>query len=177
MTWPQRGWGYMPPIKDIFNIFQEIEDICSPRKIFEFGFHAGHSTTYMLETFPECTIKTVGVSAPTQEASGYMKDRYGDRINIFLQDSKTVEIEKDYYDFALIDGSHRYSYAVSDIQKTIQANIPYVLVDNCETDNVAKAVEKCYNNENFELVKTYEYYSNWNNNPQWNLIKLYRCIA
>lgn len=177
MTWPQRGWGYMPPTREIFEIFQDIEKICAPRRIFEFGFHAGHSTTYMLESFPGSTINTIGLSSPTQEASVYMKNKYGDRINIFLQDSATINLEKNYYDFALVDGNHRYSHALSDIQKTMRANVPFTLIDNCETTNVAKAVKECYdNNHKFQLLKTYEYYVCWNNVSQWNQMKMYKRI-
>jgi len=158
-------------------MFEDIENICSPRKIFEFGFHAGHSTTYMLETFPGSTVDTCGLSSPTKVASVYMKNKYQDRINIFLQDSLTISLKKDYYDFAFVDGQHIHDYIVSDIGKTVEARIPFTLIDNCERKNVADVVDMFYNNENYQLVKTYEYYTAWNNNSQWNQVNLYRCIA
>jgi predicted O-methyltransferase YrrM len=62
LIWPTIGWGYLPNANDVFDIFRTIQKDIAPRSILEIGFHAGHSTTYMLELMPQASISTVGAS-------------------------------------------------------------------------------------------------------------------
>jgi len=174
LDWPTSGWGYLPPITDVFTAFTFVEEIAHPRNILEIGFHAGHSTSYMLEIFPNSHVTTYGVSTVSLKAASYMKEHYKDRITVHRIESQTIKLsDYDGFDFALIDGNHTYDIALQDLELTKGWRVPYVLVDNCERESVAQACDACYNGSDYNLLTTFKYFSQWNNKPQWNQLRLY----
>jgi len=173
LTWPTNGWGYLPPIKDVFEMFEYIEGFCQPRSILEIGYHAGHSTTYMLETFPNSHVTTYGVSKPAHATYGSMMDHYTGRLNIILEKSETLALDFSTYDFAFVDGNHTYEGARHDILLCVERHIPYMLIDNVESKGVAKAREDVYRDTSYKKIHLVEYFSSWNNVIQWNTMELW----
>lgn len=173
LTWPWKGWGYMPPIKDVFEAFEYVEQAYQPRKILEIGYHAGHSTTYMLETFPNSTVVSYGVSTQARKTMGNLMAHYEDRLVVNLKHSAEIKHDSNQYDFCLIDGNHEYVNALADIKICIDKQIPHMLIDNCEHRSVTDACEDMFTNTNYNKVRSFSYFAQWNNIARFNRIDLW----
>jgi hypothetical protein len=176
LIWPTVGWGYLPNSEEVFNIFRTIQKDIAPKSILEIGFHAGHSTTYMLELMSQANICTVGVSKVRRFDRSIvvetMKDMYQDRFECYLGDPPDVlQLFQDKsFDLAFIDGDHTYVSVVKDINSCMTLQVPWLLLDNCERENVVSACD--------ELLGVYKYQSfcynsTWNDKTQTNEMRLY----
>ena len=155
------GWGFLPPSQEIFNIFKEVKQIAVPYKIMEIGFNAGHSTTYLLEIFPESEIHSIGPS-PKHGNQNLIRGIYGDRFKFYQMTTESLRDTgfKEKFDLGFIDGHHAIEYASLDIDYCINyLNCDYVLIDNMERNDVKKAVHQY--NQQLELVKHYTYVNTW----------------
>lgn len=175
LTWPTRGWGYLPPILDVYRAFEYVREHSSNvESMLEIGFHAGHSSTYILETFTRSHLTTYGISTVARTAVDYMKEKYGDRITIHLEDAKTLNMTNNTFDFAFVDGSHKYEAALHDVEWCMGSDVPFILVDNCERHNVSlgckHAVEK---HTRYQLIESFEYWACWNNKYTLNRMDLW----
>jgi hypothetical protein len=148
LIWPKIGWGYMPNNESVFNIFQYIHETINPKTWLEIGFHLGHSTTYTLEIMPEVKVTSLGVTkcrnANRYEIGNNMKSIYGDRFEYFLGNPPNIDelLKNRTFDIAFIDGDHKYKSVVNDITACMEMKISYILIDNCELEQVNFACEK-----------------------------------
>ena len=176
LTWPGKGWGYMPPIKDVFEVFEYIEQRYHPRSILEIGYHAGHSTSYMLETFPNSHMVSYGVSTEAKRTMDDLMNHYRPRLDVLLEHSISLKLDATVYDFCLIDGSHNYDNALLDISLCVEKQIPLMLIDNSDQRTVIDAIEDGYHDTSYKKIKSWTYYSNWNNVSQFNGMELWASV-
>ena len=155
------GWGFLPPSQEIFNIFEEVKQIAVPYKIMEIGFNAGHSTTYLLEIFPESEIHSIGPS-PKCGNQNAIRGKYGDRFKFYQMTTEALRDTgfKEKFDIAFVDGHHSIELASLDLDYCINyLKCHYVLIDNMERNDVKKAV---YNfNDKLDVVENYTYVNTW----------------
>jgi predicted O-methyltransferase YrrM len=88
------------------------------KKVIEIGFNSGFSTLLMLLTNPYVCVSCFDLGEHTYTMPCYekLKEKFGDRINITLGDSrKTLENIDGNYDLIHIDGGHSTEVANSDI--------------------------------------------------------------
>jgi len=158
------GWGYLPPTQEIFNTLKEVKQIASPNKIMEIGFNAGHSTTYLLEIFPEAEIHSIGPS-PKHGNQNVIRGKYGDRFKFYQMTTEALRDTgfKEKFDLGFIDGQHMFEYAKLDIDYCINyLKCNYVLIDNTERDDVVAAIyEYEYRETLLKFCKKYKYISRW----------------
>lgn len=172
------GWGYMQPTKEVLDAYAWVESKVCPRRVIEFGFHAGHSTTYQLETFPGSSIVTYGVSRETTQAAHNMKKKYGGRFTFRRQDTQTIdplEFFPGVFDYALVDAMHTYKNVAYEISLLLQWKVPYILFDNCETPAVQRAIDDKLTNG--QLVKEFPYQGDWKGVQKPLMMKLYHVPA
>lgn len=191
LKWPTKGWGYLPLTNDVLGMLADIQQVYRPTNVLEIGYHMGHSTTYMLEMFPQANVISIAPEvdayAPdddwisTEERidmSYTMIDVYPNRW-MWLR-GRTGELEgymKELYtnafDFALVDGQHQYRFAKKDINLCKQLDIPLILVDNVDRKDVAKAVKDA---GGYAHIRTYSYVDNWKGKSQPTQIGLYQLL-
>ena len=171
LQFPDYAWGYMPATEEVFSMFNWCEKNYSPKSVLEIGFHIGHSTTYMLETFQ--SMRNLISISPLIELKGKPNDRIDPKLR-----SDTAKHMMDYYkgkfewlegtteklydklhdyffDFALVDGDHSEVKAMFDIKTCESLSIPYILIDNWERSDVRSAFEK--SNARYKFVKRFFY--------------------
>lgn len=168
------GWGWMPPTEEVFSMFEWVNNVCRPTNVLEIGFHVGHSTTYMLETFEGCIVESYAQSGQFRGQAHKMMDLYEGRLSVHYAHSCGVYGEgrrKAKYDFALIDGGHDYHTASSDILQCIMLGIPWLLIDNTDLVPVDTAV-KLFDSV-VDLSKTFEYTATHNGITKVNEARLY----
>lgn len=175
LHWPTEGWGYMHPVDEVLAAYAWIEKTIRPRRLIEFGFHAGHSTTYQLETFPDSAIVTFGVSREVDRGSVNMARNYGGRFTFYKK--STLEIDPymflpGSFDFALIDSNHTYKVVANEISLLIRWKVPYMLFDNCETAEVQRAIDEKLPSD-AQLIKEFPYLGDWKGVKKNLMMKLY----
>ena len=174
LHWPEDGWGYMKPNKDILSTYAWIEKTIRPRRLIEFGFHAGHSTTYQLETFPESAIVTFGVSRETRQGAENMSKKYGGRFTFYKKSTLDIDPYMFFpgsFDYALVDSNHKYKVVANEIKLLVKWKVPYILFDNCEQAEVQRAIDN--NLPNAQLIKQFPYMGDWKGVTKDLMMKLY----
>lgn len=167
------GWGWMPTTPEVLQMFDRINTLCSPTNVLEIGFFVGHSTTYMLETF-DCKVTSYGMCKQFRASRDAMLTKYQDRLRIYYIQSFRIygtHINKDSFDFALVDGSHHYEVATCDILQCIMLGIPWLLVDNTDHSDVQAALSLF--DEVVDLTEVFLYNSTHKNVSKVNEARLY----
>ena len=121
--------------------------------IIEIGFNAGHSAALWLMLNEK--IKYYGIDLATDEymksCASFMKDKFGDRFNLFIGDSRTEmqSIDKKInqeIDLIHIDGGHSYELADVDLSNSIniskKLNTSFILLDDTDDFRVRAAANK-----------------------------------
>ena len=184
LSFPDIGWGYMPPTDEVFAAFEFCEKKFRPRSVLEIGYHLGHSTTYQLEIYKRAKVVSV---SPYYDNTGSVEDRVDQlerhEMAIRLENlyrnrwtwipGKTYQIEdelkKKRFDFGLVDGLHSYDACSLDLQLFVDLNIRYFLVDNFEQGTVRKAVK---DNKDLRLKKVFNYSQTFKNKVKVNKMAL-----
>lgn len=183
LTFPDIGWGYLPAQEDVWAAFRYAQENYNPKSVLEIGYHIGHSTTYQLEIYENAKI--VGIS-PDNEKTGrkgdrtdpelrqnmerVLREKYFNRFQWIPGRTKDVrdELEKFFFDFALLDGSHSYEDAHYDAKTCESLEIPNMLVDNWDQPAVRKAVE----DTSYFPLKTFEYTQTFKGKTNTNSLAL-----
>lgn len=184
LSFPEIGWGYMPPTEEIYRAFSFCQNLYNPKSVLEIGFHLGHSTTYQLEIFKNAKVTSV---SPYVDRTGRGRDRidpterwkmalklheiYGDRW--MWIPGKTHMIEEEIsiykYDFALVDGGHSYPPAFFDMNLCVKLGIKRFLIDNFELVPVRDAF---HDTKELKLVKVFYYNQTFKGKTKKNQIAL-----
>jgi hypothetical protein len=188
LIWPTDGWGYMPPQEDVFAPFHYIRDNYNPKNVLEIGFCWGHSTTYQLEIYKDASMVCVGPiaednlskevpdSKQRQTQIDKMYQVYGDRFKHLAGRTHVVQYDLlesyvDYFDVCLIDGYHK-SWAVEvDSILCQDLNIPIILVDNWDQDEVQSTVKKF---TDYETIEVFTYNQTWKGTDYQNEMAICR---
>ena len=89
--------------------------------VFEIGFNGGHSAETMLKNNKNLKIFScdIGWHFYTKFGEWYLQKKYGDRLTLFIGDSKKIipelDLENYKFDLIFIDGGHDYDDALNDI--------------------------------------------------------------
>jgi|TARA_R110002153_G_scaffold77490_1_gene198977 predicted O-methyltransferase YrrM len=185
LSFPDIGWGYMPPTEQVFAAFKFAQETYNPKSVLEIGFHIGHSTTYQLEIYPDAKI--VGVS-PDNEVIGKpgdsidpqvrrdmvntLNEKYINRFTWVPGRTKDVKhrlVDEYVFDFALVDGNHAEAAALYDMEVIYELAIPNLLIDNWDQRQVKSAVLK---QGKYELVKEFNYDQTFKGKTQTNQMGL-----
>jgi len=188
LEFPTDSWGYMPPQKDIFDVFQYVQDNYKPESIFEIGYCWGHSTTYQMEIMPQAQMVTIGpIEEPWIKADDKpdpkvrkrsirsMYQKYGrERFQHINGRTKFCDIFllkefTNFFDYALIDGDHKKVSAEIDAALCQDLNIPVVLIDNWDQKSVRDGVEI---GSDYKELKVFEYDQTWKGLYRRNVIGL-----
>lgn len=139
---------------------------CAFGNVLEIGTNAGHSSALMLELFPAMRVHSCDIHMHdyTDVAVRALKTTYKDRFEYIKGNSTTCSYLTDYYDLALIDGSHLEADCLADIENCIRANIPYLLIDDMNMDGPYQAVKKMKNK--------LEFIQRWTYNNKYGLTKI-----
>jgi len=185
LSFPDIGWGYMPPTQQVFDAFTFVQEHYNPKSVLEIGFHIGHSTTYQLDIYKNARI--VGVSPDNERIGkpgdctdpqirrdmvGILNDLYINRFTWVPGRTKDVKdklIDEYVFDFALVDGNHAEQAALYDMEVIYELAIPNLLIDNWDQKAVKSAV---YKQDKYELVKEFDYDQTFKGKTQTNQMGL-----
>lgn len=185
LSFPDSGWGYLPPTEKVFEAFRYCQNSFRPKCVLEIGFHIGHSTTYQLEIYNQANV--VGVSPDDEkprtgrngledsflslrnEMESILRKRYDNRFEWVRGKTESVlkKLESYSFDFALIDGNHTYKSTVFDLKTCRHLGIKHFLVDNMERNDVYLACK-----EQTRILKMWEYDVVFKGKPCTNKIAL-----
>lgn len=178
LHWPTTGWGYMQPSDAVLKAYAWIEEEIRPRRLIEFGFHAGHSTSYQLESFQDSSIVTFGVSRETSKGAKNMDRKYGGKFTFYKMSTKDIDpnmFMPGYFDHALVDSNHTYDIVANEIDLLVRWKVPYILFDNCEQEQVQQAIDDKL--PHAHLVKKFPYQGTWREVTKDLMMKLYHVPA
>lgn len=171
-------WGFLPHTDELFDWFENSikPHVGDAKQILEFGHCMGYSASMQLETFPNATIHTYDPVAwstwsdlwrqPDPEELQKKIPRvawcdlgrlyYGDRYQFYKRSSVYAVSDHDVgvFDYAFIDGEHKYDGAKTDLLSCLQLEIPYILIDNMEGKDVQQVVSE---HPHLELLEEIEY--------------------
>jgi len=106
-------------------------EIVKPKLILEIGFNCGWSAAIWLNI---CNAGLVSIDISDKEetlvAAEILKNRFTSRFYFKLR-KDFIELVRNSYDLIFIDGDHRESFIVDDINLAKDLNIPYILFDDC----------------------------------------------
>ena len=144
---PDQIESYMSRRRNIARIAPHINSI------FEIGFNACHSAALWLTINKD--IKYYGLDIAKDEymkqCANFMKDKFHERFNFFIGDSRTEmkRIEKEItedIDLIHIDGGHTFELADSDLSNSLnisqKLNTKYILLDDTDIYRVRNAACK-----------------------------------
>ena len=136
--------GHMRPGPEALEYWSKIKEISKFKSMMEIGFNAGHSSAFVLENFDDVKVHSydIGWHDYTEPNAQKVKEKYGDRFNFTLKDSKKIEPKEIQfkYDIVYIDGEHTFEGAFSDIQLFINSTMRWAVIDDLQIKSVAKAV-------------------------------------
>lgn len=179
LIFPNFGWGYMPPSKEVFSVFEYVQEKYKPTNVLEIGFHLGHSTTYMLNIFEQANMTSVSpdnenwdkrnfdrlkgdVIDPNDRRAAALSlyDLYGTRWQWVPGMSHWAEVQEKVrkrgpFDMGLVDGSHSYTAVCHDIK--LCEGIDVLIADNWEKKEVRRAFEQ----SDYKLEKVFDYASSF----------------
>jgi len=155
------GWGFLPPTQEVFNILLDVKKITAAEKIMEIGFNAGHSSTYLLEIFPNAELHVIGPS-PKHGNQNVIRGKYGDRFKFYQMTTEALRDTgfKEKFDLTFIDGNHFRDLVEIDLDYSInKLKSDYLLLDNMERRSVRDAVYMF--NDKLDVVENYTYVNTW----------------
>jgi len=155
LSFPDQGWGYMPATEEMFNVFRSCQERYHPKRVLEIGFHLGHSTTYQLEIYNDAEL--VSVSPYNDDILSSDKIDPADRHRMAIKLAELYptrwrwipgkshivkdELKPFKFDFALVDGSHKYDPALCDMNICLDLGIKRFLIDNFDHPAVRRATK------------------------------------
>jgi hypothetical protein len=175
LMWKEDGWGYLPPTEEVFSALKDAIDISKAKSIFEIGFYAGHSTTYLANLAPEARIISCCPDHPRGRKYGTkLMDLFPDRVSVYCVPSPEVFMltMTRKFDLCFLDGSHTYANALTDFMLCRELKIPYVLFDNTELKSVRTLLQHLEAYGSIKIVKEYTYESTFKGKEQTNGLTL-----
>lgn len=152
--------------EDIFKeAIQDILSISKPKYMLEIGFNIGYSATMWLHHSTifntQLTSVDIGWHNDTIKASIAVQERYPERFEFILSDSRKVDLPNNKYDLVFIDGDHGKDGVLSDINLAVNLNIPYLVFDDWHIDdNYSSQINgvkiTCDQHTDISLIKVYD---------------------
>lgn len=169
---PNGGTGHQVPNDDTLKMWSDIHSKILFKNMLEIGFNAGHSSCIVLTLLNDVTIDStdIGLHDITIPNSKIVKEKFGDRFNFTLIDSKKLTPVVGKYDFVFIDGDHSYPGVSADFDFAKKSKIPYALLDDLQNPGVGRFVREDY--KKFETVGDYTYISNTGRLVKARLVKV-----
>ena len=159
--------GHMLPSDDVLTLWQDIKHKTNFNHLFEIGFNAGHSTSIILELFPNVSVTSLDICKHdyTLPAVEIVKEKYKERFNFiescskkYLDDiKKNLNIFPKNVDIFHIDGHHFYDNAISDINLCLHTNTKYALIDDTDLFQVKRSLSHFLKKGDLELLNEYTY--------------------
>ena len=178
LMWEENGWGYLPPSEEVFSALSDAIEISQAKSIFEIGFYAGHSTTYLANLAPDAKIFSCCPDHPRGREYGQLLTDMFPNVTVNCVPSPEVFMltmgRK--FDLCFLDGNHTYKNALTDFLLCRELKIPYVLFDNTELKDVRTLIQHMCAVESIEIVKEYTYQSDFKGKKQTNGLTLVKII-
>lgn len=173
ITEKESGWGYLQPTDGVLKIFKDLGNmrkIKPIKRIVEIGFHAGHSTTYFLETFKDAKMISYGLSSVAGPNGVRMCKHYPGRLQVSIQDSRNLNpLNHANVDLTYVDGSHKWANVCNDVMLAVAWGSRYIMVDNCEQTGVKYISDVILGSP----IKTWQYEATWAGRTTTNVMNLY----
>ena len=126
----------------------------NPKKILEVGTNCCCFGYLVKKVLPETQIITVGIDHWSSQFANYLNEAYGHYITFIHGDSQIVmnDITDINIDLAWIDGCHKKSCLLSDLNHCNRLNISNIFIDDHECGPVSEGVQEFLdNNKNYIL--------------------------
>ena len=117
----------------ILKHFIKTIEIVKPESILEIGFNLGYGSALLLNIFDGIVYSCdISDKEETKAASKILKERFPARF-AYCHKDEVKDIGEGGIDLAFVDGDHRESFIVEDIELCKKLKIPYILFDDCYT--------------------------------------------
>jgi len=138
--------GYMKPQTRLIQFWYGVQKLTNFKSIAEIGFNAGHSSNLLLTLFPNLKVHSydIGFHDYTEPNAVITKELFGDRFTFTKIDSLTMTVD-DFpkgLDVVFVDGGHSKECARNDLNLCHQLKVPFIVLDDTETDSVASTFRK-----------------------------------
>ena len=103
-----------------------------------------------------------------------MNNHYGNRFNFIYKATTTVSSDlfvPGMFDYALIDSNHKYPVVAKEIDLVVKWKVPYILFDNCEWDDITRAIADRL--PQGKLMNEWTYDSSWKGVDSKLIMRLY----
>jgi hypothetical protein len=155
--------GHMQVQDNVVLLWKQIKNLTKFKNLIEIGFNVGHSSTIILSMFDDVNITSFDINRNerTTQGADKVKEKFGQRHQFFAYN--TLNLRQDLNnkkfsflpaDLIFIDGGHTFDVALNDIMIAKENNIRYVLVDDSNIPDVAKAIDSV---SFLQKIKTFDY--------------------
>lgn len=172
LTFPQDGWGYLHPEREIISMMEWIRDKYNPKTLLEIGFYAGHSTSMWAQILNETKITSCAPPHPRAKEFSKIVMEHNPNVKVILIPSPEVHksINGLDFDIAFIDGNHTEPAVYNDIHMCRSMGIHVLLFDNYELESVREGIK---NRLGTSPNKVWEYPTDFKGKVQTNKIALF----
>lgn len=116
-------------LRAIDRVFNKVQ----PKKVLEIGFNAGHSAYIWLTQYKNLEFHSIDICQwdYTKKHAHIIEDMFPDRFKFGQIDShKLTPSALEGYDMVIIDGDHSLEGITNDFKLCVNANVPYILIDD-----------------------------------------------
>lgn len=153
------GWTTINSLLNQVLFHEKVINELNPKNVLEVGTYKCMYPYLLKKNVLDVQVYTFGINEESQKCVDLVNKHFNENfINFYVGDStKTLsEFEpKDVkFDLAWVDGGHTYDVAYSDLINCARLEIPEILIDDVDMNDVKKALQKflenTYENENGE---------------------------
>lgn len=172
------GWGYLPPTKEVFDVFDYVRAYCDPQFVLEIGYYAGHSTSYMGEIFENAQIISCCPNHPKYRETCLAVEKAHPNVKVIgVKSPEIYEYILDYpVDFVFIDGAHTPKNVHLDLSVAFSFDtVRYVLMDNSDQSGVKRGLY--HYRDKMKKINTWTYEATNKGVTKTNEISLYMVLS
>jgi len=153
------GWTTVNALLSQILFHEEVIDEIKPKTVLEIGTYKSMYPYFLKKNLSDVKVHTFGINEESQKCVDLVNQHFKENFVTFYAGDSTktlteFEPEDIIFDMAWVDGGHTYNVAYSDLVNCARLEIPEILIDDIDMQDVRKALNdfigNTYENENGE---------------------------